>query len=211
MKRFEKSRSVALWAVLVTAVLVPFFIYEESVNAWINIRLDESAGDTVAVAFVLFTVLASDIFLPVPSCLLSAMCGVFLGPYLGFAVSFTAMTASSFSGFFIGRFFVSLARRLVGRDSCKVESLDVSGRPFMLFVLRPVPVLAECSCVYAGLKRYPFGASALWLSLGNAVVSAVYAVIGHVGRADDSFVPSFAAVVVLSGLGWLCGKLAARA
>lgn len=211
MSVFKNYKSMILWAILMIAVLVPFFIYEESVNAWINTRLDESAGDTAAVAFVLFAVLAADIFLPVPSCLLSAMCGVFLGPYLGFAVSFAAMSVSAFVGYVIGRFITTLAMRMLGENSRRMDGMASSRSAFMLFVLRPVPVLAECSSVYAGLKRYPFKTSAFWMLLGNAVISAVYAVIGHIGRADDSFVPSFVAVVVLSGLGWLCGKLFAKA
>lgn len=196
---------MAIWAILITIVLIPFFIFEESVNNRINVLISENGGNTFALAAILFAVLASDIFLPVPSCLLSAMCGAFLGPVLGFIVSFAAMSVSGVIGFFIGSSASSLARRLISDNEKSLESNAKSG-PFMLFILRPVPVLAECSCVYAGLKRYNFTKCLVWLSVGNAVISAVYAVIGHFGRANDSFVPAFAAVVVLSGIGFLFGK-----
>lgn len=196
---------MAIWAILITIVLIPFFIFEESVNNRINVLVSENGGNTFALAAILFAVLASDIFLPVPSCLLSAMCGAFLGPVLGFIVSFAAMSVSGVIGFFIGSTASSLARKLISDNEKSLKSNAKSG-PFMLFILRPVPVLAECSCVYAGLRRYNFAKCVVWLSVGNAVISAVYAVIGHFGRANDSFVPAFAAVVVLSGIGFLFGK-----
>lgn len=205
MNNAKNFKSMAIWAILITIVLIPFFIFEESVNNRINVLVSENGGSTFALAAILFAVLASDIFLPVPSCLLSAMCGAFLGPVLGFIVSFAAMSVSGVIGFFIGSTASSLARRLISDNEKSLKSNAKSG-PFMLFILRPVPVLAECSCVYAGLKRYNFTKCLVWLSVGNAVISAVYAVIGHFGRANDSFVPAFAAVVVLSGIGFLFGK-----
>lgn len=205
MNNAKNFKSMAIWAILITIVLIPFFIFEERINSWINVLISENSGNTFALAAILFAVLASDIFLPIPSCLLSAMCGAFLGPVLGFIVSFAAMSVSGVIGFFIGSTASSLARRLISDNEESLESNAKSG-PFMLFILRPVPVLAECSCVYAGLRRYNFAKCLVWLSVGNAVISAVYAVIGHFGRANDSFVPAFAAVVVLSGIGFLFGK-----
>ena len=79
-------KSVAIWAILVIIVLIPFFLFEESINFWIESLLQEYSGNTFAVGLILFSVLASDIFLPIPSCLLGAMCGLFLGPFIGFFV-----------------------------------------------------------------------------------------------------------------------------
>ena len=205
MNNFKILKSIAIWTGLITIVLIPFFIYEESINIWINNLISENNANTFTLAVILFAILASDIFLPIPSCLLSAMCGTFLGPVLGFFVSFAAMTVSSATGYLIGATASSLARRIINKNEKTLTSATNSG-PIMLFILRPVPVLAECSCVYAGLKHYNITKSFIWLAVGNAVISAVYAAIGHWGRANDSFVPAFAAVIILSGLGFLCGK-----
>lgn len=206
MNNSKSIKAWITWVALAAAVILPFLVFGERVDAWIKGLLDANEGNMPVMALVLFAVLSADIFLPVPSCLLSALCGMMLGPYCGFAVSFAAMSVSALAGYAIGRFMTSLAARMLGSNSRRIENIASSRSAFMLFVLRPVPVLAECSCVYAGINRYPFKASTFWLTLGNATVSAVYAVIGHLGRADDSFVPAFAAVIVLSGLGWACGK-----
>jgi uncharacterized membrane protein YdjX (TVP38/TMEM64 family) len=209
MSRLKNIKPVVTWTILMCVVLVPFFICGERVNVWIDGFVESSSGNLAVLAVVLFAVLASDILLPVPSCLLSAMCGMFFGPFLGFAISFAAMEVSAFAGYFIGRSVSSLAIKMAGEASAKMEDVAVRG-PFALFLMRPVPVLAECSCVYAGLRRYPIGRSSLWLSFGNAIVSAVYAAIGHRGRADDSFLPAFAAVVLLSGVFFACGAFLHR-
>ena len=50
--------------------------------------------------------------------------------------------------------------------------------PWLLLAMRPVPILAEASAVFAGIGRMPAGAAALQLALGNAVVSMLYVFVG---------------------------------
>ncbi len=195
------------WIVLSAFVLVPFIIFGEDVEKWINSIVAVAAGCKIATALVLFGILSLDIFLPVPSCLLSAMCGASLGVLAGFFVSFFAMTASALVGFAVGRFCSTLANRLIGSNGHLLDRAMPTKKPVFLFLMRPVPVLSECSAVYAGLKGYQLKSSVVCLLLGNAVVSMVYALIGHYGRANDSFVPSFIAVIILSGIGFLFATL----
>ena len=198
-------KPLAIWAILAAIVLIPFFLFGDSIDCCIKSLLDEYSGNAVAVALILFGVLASDIFLPVPSCLLSAMCGAFLGLFSGFAVSFAAMTVSGLTGYLIGRTASPLASRMIGDSAATLGKVNKLS-PIMIFIFRPVPVLAECSCVYAGLMRYNFPKTFIWMSMGNAVVSLVYSFIGHIGRANDSFLPAFFAVILLSGVCFLVGN-----
>lgn len=199
-------RTACWWTALIAAVLVPFFLYEREVAQLIDAGLAAAGDNRLLVALVLFAVLASDIFLPVPSCLASALCGALLGPWLGFGVSFAAMTASAAAGYLLGRFFESLARRFTGDPGARLGSSAAAWGPRLLLVFRPVPVLAECSAVYAGIRRWPPAACAFWTLLGNAGVSAVYAVLGHLGRTSDSPLPAFAAVIVLSAIAFFVGR-----
>lgn len=198
-------KSLAIWAILIIIVLIPFFIFEESINFWIEGLLDEYKDNKFAIGLILFGVLASDIFLPIPSCLLGAMCGLFLGPVIGFFVSFLAMTVSGLIGFYIGKTASSLACRMMGETVVALDSLKKTS-PFFIFIFRPVPVLSECSCIYAGIRRYNLAMTIFWMLLGNAVVSAVYSTIGHLGRDSETFFPAFIAVVLLSGFSFLVGK-----
>lgn len=194
-------KNILLWAILATLVLVPFFLFEADVARFAETSLAAARGDILFSALVLFLFLASDIFLPVPSCLVSAACGSVLGVYLGFLVSFSAMTVSSVIGYAIGRFFASFARRISGASISK---------PIFLLAMRPVPVLAECSIVYAGIRRYSVAQCAFWTTLGNIVVSAVYAGIGAFGAERDSVLPAFIATAILSGFAFIMGRLPVR-
>ena len=138
-------RRAAVWAALVAAVLVPFFLFEETINAWISARVDDCAGNTGAVAVLLFAVLAFDIFLPVPSCLVSSMCGMFLGAWLGFGVSFAAMTASSLAGFLIGRFAAPLGERILGDDLETMERQAASRNAVMSSSVSTQLLSGNCS------------------------------------------------------------------
>ena len=207
MRLVARWRIAAVWAVLVCAVLLPFFLFEQDVRSLVDASLAAAGSNRFLVAMVLFAVLASDILMPVPSCLASALCGALLGPWIGFAVSFSAMCVSAVAGYLLGRFGAELARRSVRGFSSALDA-SADGRGAMLiFLMRPVPVLAECSVVYAGLRRWPLGACAFWCLVGNALVSAVYAVLGHLGRTSDSPLPAFAAVILLSALAFACGRM----
>ena len=194
-------KKILLWAILATLVLVPFFLFEEDIARFAETSLAAARGNILYSALVLFLFLASDIFLPVPSCLVSTACGGVLGVYFGFLVSFSAMTVSSVIGYVIGRFFASFARRISGASISK---------PIFLLAMRPVPVLAECSIVYAGIRHYSPTQCAFWTTLGNIVVSAVYAGIGAFGVERDSVLPAFLATAILSGLAFILGKISSR-
>lgn len=171
-------KKISLWAILATLVLVPFFLFEEDVHRLAESVLASSRDNLLLSALVLFLFLASDILLPVPSCLVSTACGSVLGVCLGFFVSFAAMTASSAIGYAIGRCSSNFAGSISGNSFSRLEDAERKFGPVFLFLMRPVPVLAESSVVYAGVCRYNMASSAFWVLLGNAAVSAFYAVLG---------------------------------
>jgi len=194
-------RTLFLVFLVALVILVPFFIWEAPLAAWFDDRMREAQGRPGLAAAVLFLLLASDIFLPVPSSLVSTSCGLVLGLWPGFLVSFMAMNVSAGAGYAVGRFSSPLALRLVGRSehAALTRRAAAEGRWFLL-VLRPVPVLAEASVVFSGLARQPVRQAVPAMLAGNAVVSLVYAAVGAYGRSGASVVPAFAATLLVSGL-----------
>ena len=87
MKRPLPWRAIALFLFVSAVVLATFFLWGERIDAWTQKVVEKAADDKTLVAVILFLVLASDIFLPVPSSIASTACGLVLGPVLGFAVS----------------------------------------------------------------------------------------------------------------------------
>ncbi len=205
MKTSFPWRAFALFLFVSALVLATFLLWGDMLDAWTKAAIDRAAGDRVLVALMLFLVLASDILLPIPSSLASTLCGLLLGPFLGFWVSFAAMSVSAAAGYALGRFASGWATRLIGDDdTAALQAFQRRCGPWALLALRPVPVLAETSAVFAGIGRYPFGHAALQLALGNAAVSLVYALVGaYFAQTEQASWLAFIAAMAVSGLFFL--------
>ena len=195
------SRSVLLFLFVSALVIVPFLIWGEAVSGWFDRQMTAAAEHPLRSAGVLYGLLASDILLPVPSSLASTCCGMALGLGWGFAVSFLAMNTSAAIGYLLGRFCTGWAAKAVGeRDMAALKRFVGTDARWWLLLLRPVPVLAEASVLFAGIARLPPRRAAVELLFGNAVVSAVYATVGAWGRTTDSMLPAFAATLAVAAL-----------
>ena len=194
-------RTGALLVGVCVVIIVPFILWEEPIEAFFQ---DFGALEGQArwlSAAILFGALALDIFLPVPSSLVSTLFGMLLGVGWGWLGSFLAMNVSAAIGYWLGARGSALARRALGEaESALLTDFFARRGPRALVALRAVPVLAEASCLFAGMARAPVGKSALALLLGNAAVSLMYALVGAWGREVDAMLPAFGASLLLSGV-----------
>ena len=210
MNIFSKNKSeIIKFSLISLIIIITFLIWGNQINALFDNFLEkaEEAENHRLVRNILFFTLASDILLPVPSSLASTLCGYYLGFLEGFLVSFMAMNISSFIGYFIGRFFFIFAIKLIKQK--EIYQLDRSSTNkgiCWILALRPVPVLAEASILYAGIKKLPIKTVAWGLLLGNATVSAIYALLGTYTSDDAGIAVAFIGVIIVSGLFWLLAK-----
>lgn len=165
--------------VVLLAPVVPFLFFGERMEAWVESwRADPpSAPVTAAVAIGL---LGSDIFLPVPSSVVSTLAGWRLGGPLGALISWIGMTAGAALGF-------ALARRWGGPWALRMarpQDLQRIGRlrdrlgPFVLAATRGVPVLAEASVLWMGMHGLPWRRFWTPVLLSNLGLSIAYACFG---------------------------------
>jgi uncharacterized membrane protein YdjX (TVP38/TMEM64 family) len=94
-------RWVVLWVVLIAIVLVPFLVFEtqfEQLATW----LAEGNASGWATAGAIGALLALDVFLPVPSSIVSTGAGVLLGFGAGAAVIWVGMTLGCLIGYVFG-------------------------------------------------------------------------------------------------------------
>ena len=193
-------RTFLLLAAVCAVILVPFALFNEPIEGFFQ---DFGALEGQArwlSAAILFGALALDIVLPVPSSLVSTLFGMLLGVGWGWLASFMAMNVSAAIGVWLGARCAGWARRMIGeRESALLADFFARRGVMVLVALRAVPVLAEASCLFAGLAKAPVGKSAVALIVGNAGVSLIYAVVGAIGREVDAMLPAFALSLVLSG------------
>jgi uncharacterized membrane protein YdjX (TVP38/TMEM64 family) len=199
------------WSVLVglmfAAIIIPFLLFEkqfEALGAWI--ASGRASGWTSA--SIIAGLLALDVFLPVPSSIVSTGAGVLLGFWRGVAVIWIGMILGCGIGYGFGARAAGAARTLVGADSL-VRASKVMERhgSWALVICRPIPVLAESSIVFAGLVRSPL-MPFIWLTtLSNLGIAIAYAAVGAFSMQTESFLWTFVGAIALPGLAILIGKL----
>lgn len=195
-------RTAALFFAVAAAIIVSFVLWGDSIDSQFRAALDLVRSRPLAAAAILFATLASDVLLPIPSSFAATACGMFLHPAAGFAVAFFAMNASCAAGYAIGRLCRRRAARIVGPNEMQaLEKLQSRCGPWLLLALRPVPVLAETSLVFAGMANLPVKTAVLQCALGNAVLSLVYVLAGACAAAGPlATILVFAATILLSAL-----------
>jgi uncharacterized membrane protein YdjX (TVP38/TMEM64 family) len=199
------------WAVLIglmfALIIIPFLIFEKQFEA-LGTWLTEGHASGWASAVTIGGLLALDVFLPVPSSIVSTGAGVLFGFWKGATIIWLGMTIGCAIGYAFGAKAEGAARRLVGADGIARANqiMDRHGN-WAIVVCRPIPVLAESSVVFAGLVRSPIR-SFIWMTtLSNLGIALAYAAVGAFSMEMQSFLLTFAAALALPGLAMLAGKL----
>lgn len=172
------------WLLIIATVLavpiVPFVVFGDSLESQVGDWLDDSLPPQAA-ALLVFGLLAGDIFLPIPSSVVSTFAGRMLGFWGGTAASWCGMTAGAAVAFALVRVFGRpLAKRFSSDEElARVDTLAARLGVFVLVLARPVPVFAEASVLLMGTTRLSwwkfFGA----VSLSNLGIAAAYAALGE--------------------------------
>ncbi len=200
--RLDIGSGLARWTLFVVLllafILVPFFLLEGKMNALVQQTLHSGASIALVTAMVI-VFLVVDIALPIPSSFVLSTTGYLLGLTAGTIVCFIGMTAASVAGYWLGRYAGGpLAQRVVGRAHLeRFTQLSMRHGDALLVAFRAVPVLAEATTILAGISRMAFPRFLLVVSLGNFVVSLLYAWIGAVSASQSSFLFASVASIVL--------------
>jgi uncharacterized membrane protein YdjX (TVP38/TMEM64 family) len=193
--------------ILIGLVLLPFLLFEQQFNAFAE-RVTESGTSQWVVAAAVLGLLAFDVFLPVPSSIVSTAAGVFLGFGAGALVVWTGMMAGSLIGYAVGARGAGAARRLVGDEGLlRADRLMRRYGDLTIVLCRPVPVLAEASVVFAGLAHAPLDRFVKLTALSNLGIAAGYALFGAYSLRMDSFLLAFLGALLLPGIFILISRL----
>jgi uncharacterized membrane protein YdjX (TVP38/TMEM64 family) len=158
-------RSLVIITAALCVPLVPFFIIGEIPgDRWLSAQ-DDGAG---AFALAGAGLLAADAVLPIPS----SIVGTMLGARLGFMPGF----AAAFLGLMTGQVIAYAASRYVLRH--KRQALPTAPTLAVLFLSRPVPVLAEAVAFAAGAARVSWPQFLLACGVGNVVYAGALALNG---------------------------------
>ncbi len=194
------------WGAVAAAVLVlilgPYALFGEALERWTRALFAVSQTDPWFAAGACAALLASDLFLPIPSSLVSTAAGSFAGFTIGTLASSCGLTLGCVLGFWAGRASRrgTYDRWLSKNQFARFDALSQRLGGVMLVVVRPVPVLAEASVLFAGLGSLSFRRFMMFVVPANFGVSAAYAAVGAYAVNVDSFLLAFVGALGLPAL-----------
>jgi 3-dehydroquinate synthase len=200
---------LVLTAALVALIGASFALLEQPLAQVLD-GFRASGPSAVAVAAAVIAALALDVVLPIPSTIVTTLAGGVLGAGAGTAAAWLGMSLGSAAAFWLGR---RGGRTLEGRllstaQLARAERAAAQHGVWAVVVLRPVPVLAELSAIYAGMAGMPWRRF-LWSSaLANLGICGVYAGIGARAADAELFLLAVLASVAIPGVALLLARRA---
>ncbi len=206
LQTFKLMHTVVRWSlfviILLGLILVPFALFEGSLGDFFS-GLKEGAEERPWL-FGLWVglLLASDVFLPVPSSIANTALGSVCGFWWGGIFAFVGLTLGCYMAYAVGAFAGQGAiRALLGeQEKARMELLYSKLGFFFLVTCRPIPVLAEASVLVAGLGRANLKLFSLAILPSNAAIAFGYAYAGSKATDSHGFLWIFLSVVLFSGL-----------
>ncbi len=187
-KKLYRHSLIIIVALLVP--IVPFAIIGELPGEqWL------SARDDGALVFAISgsTILLLDIVLPLPSSIVGTLLSARLGFWAGFAATWLGLTAGHCLGYLLAR----LALKRVNAELSEVPTLLV------VFLSRPVPILAEAMALAAGASAIPFLHFFVACAAGNVIYAGVLAGNGASLLPDALLGPGLFIPMLLPVIAWL--------
>jgi uncharacterized membrane protein YdjX (TVP38/TMEM64 family) len=184
--------------VVLAIPIVPFLLFGDQVEAWLTAwREHPPAAPLVAAGVVLL--LATDVFLPIPSSLVSTLAGSQLGAVGGAAASWTGMSLGAIVGFAIARRF---GPRLVAwmtrpDDLRRTATLIERFGPLLLVLGRGVPVLAEATVLLFGMHGLTWRRFLPPVLLANLGLALAYSLFGELAERYHSLPLALAIAIAL--------------
>jgi membrane protein DedA with SNARE-associated domain len=170
--------------VVLAVPIVPFLIFgqegmERALNDW---RENPPPPSVVTAAVV--ALLATDIFLPVPSSLVSTLAGWQLGAIGGTAASWIGMTIGAAIGFALAQWFGQPAVAWLTRPADLVRTQLLAERfgPTLLVLGRGIPVLAEATVLLLGMHGMSWKRFLPPVLLANFGLALAYSVFGQLAE-----------------------------
>jgi uncharacterized membrane protein YdjX (TVP38/TMEM64 family) len=180
----ELLRPMLPMIIVLAVPIVPFLIFgqegmERALNEW-----RQHPPPRLVVAGAVVGLLATDIFLPIPSSLVSTLAGWQLGALGGTAASWIGMSLGAAIGFALARQFGQPAVAWLTRegDLARTRLLAERFGPALLVLGRGVPILAEATVLLLGMHGMSWRRFLPPVLLANLGLALAYAVFGQIAE-----------------------------
>ncbi len=179
----ELFRPAMLICLVLLVPILPFIAFGPKIETWSEQWYENPPAPWITATLVI-GLLATDIFLPVPSSVISTMAGMQLGSIGGTAASWFGMTLGAIIGFALARRWGHRFAQWVAkpRDLDRMKTISDRYGPTALILVRGVPVLAEASVLLMGINGLSWRRFLPAVLLSNLGLALAYAVFGEVAQ-----------------------------
>lgn len=170
---------VVLAAILLVPI-VPFVLFHASIEQRLDAIMATAPADGTVMALVV-GVLATDVFLPVPSSFVSTLAGGQLTPVRATLASWLGLSLGAVLGFLAARLWGRpLAERLAGReDLVAMSRRGNTYAPAALILTRALPILAEAAVLLYGVQKLSWRVFLPPVLLANLGIAIGYSLLGY--------------------------------
>ena len=160
--------------------IIPFLLFGAQVDAWWQ-QWQKNPPAPPIVAAMVVGLLATDIFLPIPSSLVSTLAGWELGVWYGTVAAWVGMSLGAILGFAIARQWGGPLVAWLTRPADLERTARLVERygPAILVIGRGVPVLAEASVLILGMHGLTWRQFLPPVLLSNLGLAVAYAAFGR--------------------------------
>jgi uncharacterized membrane protein YdjX (TVP38/TMEM64 family) len=193
MPRIDRRTALVIAAAVCVSSLPFLLVGELPGERWL------SANDDHAVRFALAGagLLAADMLLPIPSSIVGTMLGARLGIGAGFAAAFAGLMLGQSAAYFVSH---GLLRR-------RNVALPAAPTLAVVFLSRPVPVLAEVVVLSAGAARVKWRQFLLACGSGNLIYAGALTLSGAQLVPEALIGPGLLLPMLLPAAAWLIWRV----
>ncbi|MDO5112917.1 MAG: VTT domain-containing protein [Planctomycetia bacterium] len=216
----SKISKIWLLVLLLVAIpLVPFLLWEESLERGCREWLQTYGNAPLPLSLATIFLLTTDLFLPIPSSVLSVLLArtltthltpSWLGLLATVGVLWTGMTCGALLAWGLGKLGGErLARKLAGEDDfLRLQQFSEKYGAWILIWLRAVPLFAEASVLVLSVSGVRFWRvfflPVAWSNLGIALV---YGLLGHSENGLPLGVVVLASILLPVTVSWIAKKV----
>lgn len=195
-------RRLLLPLIIVIVVIIGIFLglpnLEATFSEWVTNSADQAKS---YYAIISFSLLASDVFLPIPSSIIMFLNGSILGILWGCLLSLTSSLLSAVIGYYFGKLFYYTLNKHYTPGELEKAELIIKRYGFAgIIVTRGVPILAEAISILTGNMAYNFRRFFLANFIGFLPICLLYAFIGSQSLDTNTFLLAFGINVFVAGV-----------
>ncbi|MDZ4659549.1 MAG: VTT domain-containing protein [Bythopirellula sp.] len=174
------TKPLLLVALVLVLPLVLLAFTGESFSAFAE-RVKSDPPSATALFLTVVAILATDIFLPVPSGPISTLAGSQLGIVVGTSASTLGLTLGGIIAFALARRWGRpLAERFANPEQLtNFETAADTHGLWLVIITRPLPILAEAAVLLVGTLQMSWRTFLPTLIASNLLIAATYAFLGQ--------------------------------